>query len=128
MGAARKSGGLRPSSSASDASQSGGSLSEWERTTDVSADNGAMKEGCDRQYGMKLSLLTSHASVCNTMMVRFESGDTVITTPVATLDQLRQRVEAACSAVPQEHIQSLFESTPRSVAAMISKNGGYSGY
>ncbi|GFV87051.1 uncharacterized protein TNCV_5112691 [Trichonephila clavipes] len=30
-----------------------------------------------QQNGMKLSLLTSHASVCNTMMVGFESGDTV---------------------------------------------------
>ncbi|GFU80582.1 transposable element Tc1 transposase [Trichonephila clavipes] len=29
------------------------------------------------QNGMKLSLLTSHASVCNTKMVGFESGDTV---------------------------------------------------
>ncbi|GFW47359.1 hypothetical protein TNCV_335291 [Trichonephila clavipes] len=29
-------------------------------TTDVSAANGAMKEGCGRQNGMKLSLLTSH--------------------------------------------------------------------
>ncbi|GFY10387.1 hypothetical protein TNCV_1462771 [Trichonephila clavipes] len=28
-----------------------------------------MKEGCGRQNGMKLSLLTSHASVCNTTMV-----------------------------------------------------------
>ncbi|GFX86845.1 transposable element Tcb1 transposase [Trichonephila clavipes] len=36
-----------------------------------------MKEGCGRQNGMKLSLLTSHASVCNTTMVGFESGDTV---------------------------------------------------
>ncbi|GFX44460.1 hypothetical protein TNCV_1394811 [Trichonephila clavipes] len=35
-----------------------------------------MKEGCGRQNGMKLSLLTSHASVCNTTMVVFESGDT----------------------------------------------------
>ncbi|GFT11176.1 HTH_38 domain-containing protein [Trichonephila clavipes] len=47
------------------------------RTTDVSADNGAMKEGCGRQNGMKLSLLTSDASVCNITMVVFESGDTV---------------------------------------------------
>ncbi|GFW17225.1 transposable element Tcb1 transposase [Trichonephila clavipes] len=39
-----------------------------------------------------------------------------------------QRVEAAWSAVPQEHIQSLSESMPRSVAAVISNNGGYSGY
>ncbi|GFX11417.1 HTH_38 domain-containing protein [Trichonephila clavipes] len=44
---------------------------------DVSAANGVMKEGCGRQNGMKLSLLTSHASVCNTTMVGFESGDTV---------------------------------------------------
>ncbi|GFV02362.1 uncharacterized protein TNCV_1022901 [Trichonephila clavipes] len=32
---------------------------------------------CGRQNGMKLSLLTSHTSVCNTTMVGFESGDTV---------------------------------------------------
>ncbi|GFW70845.1 HTH_38 domain-containing protein [Trichonephila clavipes] len=42
-----------------------------------SAANGAMKEGCGWQNGMKLSLLTSHASVCNTTMVGFEFGDTV---------------------------------------------------
>ncbi|GFX47450.1 transposable element Tcb1 transposase [Trichonephila clavipes] len=36
-----------------------------------------MKEGCGRQNGMKMSLLTFHASVCNTTMVGFESGDTV---------------------------------------------------
>ncbi|GFV44650.1 transposable element Tcb1 transposase [Trichonephila clavipes] len=34
---------------------------------------------------------------------------TQITPPAATSDQLWQRVEAAWSAVPQEHIQSLFE-------------------
>ncbi|GFX01499.1 HTH_38 domain-containing protein [Trichonephila clavipes] len=45
-------------------------------TTDVSPANGAMK-GCGWQNGMKMSLLTSHASVCNTTMVGFESGDTV---------------------------------------------------
>ncbi|GFX02690.1 transposable element Tcb1 transposase [Trichonephila clavipes] len=39
------------------------------------------------------------------------------TPPAATPDQLWQRVEAAWSAVPQEHIQSLFESMPRRVAA-----------
>ncbi|GFU72610.1 uncharacterized protein TNCV_4838381 [Trichonephila clavipes] len=112
---------------------------------------------------MKLSLLTSHASVCNTTMVGFESGDTVVLrqspdciaslagslsgsfadrkhvdhgcsktdpdyTPAATPDQLWQRVKAAWSAVPQEHIQSLFESMRRRVAAVISINGGYSGY
>ncbi|GFW58083.1 HTH_38 domain-containing protein [Trichonephila clavipes] len=52
-------------------------LSARRNTTDVSATNGAMKERCGRQNGMKLSLLTSHASVCNTTMVGFESGDTV---------------------------------------------------
>ncbi|GFU14981.1 uncharacterized protein TNCV_795501 [Trichonephila clavipes] len=35
--------------------------SREDRTTDFSAANGAMKEGCGRQNGMKLSLLTSHA-------------------------------------------------------------------
>ncbi|GFU09425.1 transposable element Tcb1 transposase [Trichonephila clavipes] len=53
---------------------------------------------------------------------------TQITPPAATADQLWQRVEAAWSAVSQEHIQSLFESMPRRVAAAISNNGGYSGY
>ncbi|UYV60381.1 hypothetical protein LAZ67_1001002 [Cordylochernes scorpioides] len=42
---------------------------------------------------------------------------TQITSPAATPDQLWQRVEAASSAVPQEHIQSLFKSMPRRVAA-----------
>ncbi|GFT66883.1 transposable element Tcb1 transposase [Trichonephila clavipes] len=53
---------------------------------------------------------------------------TQIAPPAATPDKLWQRVEAAWSAVPQEHIQSLFESMPRRVAAVISNNGGYSGY
>ncbi|GFX34923.1 transposable element Tcb1 transposase [Trichonephila clavipes] len=53
---------------------------------------------------------------------------TQITLPAATPDQLWQRVEAAWSDVPQEHIQSLVESMPRRVAAVISNNGGYSGY
>ncbi|GFU12057.1 hypothetical protein TNCV_2095271 [Trichonephila clavipes] len=35
---------------------------------------------------------------------------TPITPSAATPDQLWQRVEAAWSTVPQEHIQSLFES------------------
>ncbi|GFW80891.1 transposable element Tcb1 transposase [Trichonephila clavipes] len=51
-----------------------------------------------------------------------------ITPPATTPDQLWQRVKAAWSAVPQEHIQSLFESKPRRVAAVISNNGGYSSY
>ncbi|GFX32669.1 transposable element Tcb1 transposase [Trichonephila clavipes] len=50
------------------------------------------------------------------------------TLPAAPPDQLWQRGEAAWSAVPQEHIQSLFESMPRRVAAVISNNGVYSGY
>ncbi|GFV00698.1 transposable element Tcb1 transposase [Trichonephila clavipes] len=49
-----------------------------------------------------------------------------ITPPAATPGQLWQRVEAAWSAVPHEHIQGLFESMPRRVAAVISNNGGYS--
>ncbi|GFW84816.1 transposable element Tcb1 transposase [Trichonephila clavipes] len=49
---------------------------------------------------------------------------TQITPPAATPDQLWQRVEAAWSAVPHEHIQSLFESIPKRVAAVISNNGG----
>ncbi|GFU52110.1 transposable element Tcb1 transposase [Trichonephila clavipes] len=53
---------------------------------------------------------------------------TMITPPSATPDQLWQLLEAAWSAVPQEHIQSLFESMPKRVAVVISNNGGYSGY
>ncbi|UYV70138.1 hypothetical protein LAZ67_7001946, partial [Cordylochernes scorpioides] len=45
---------------------------------------------------------------------------TQITSPAATPDQLWQRVESAWSAVTQEHIQSLFESMPRRVAANAS--------
>ncbi|GFW72269.1 transposable element Tcb1 transposase [Trichonephila clavipes] len=51
-----------------------------------------------------------------------------ITPPSSTPDQLWQRKEAAWSAEPQEPIQSLFESMPRRVAAVISNNGDYSGY
>ncbi|GFS88954.1 HTH_38 domain-containing protein [Trichonephila clavipes] len=46
--------------------------------TDVSTINGAMKEGYVWQNGMKLSLLTSNASVCNTTKFGIESGDTVV--------------------------------------------------
>ncbi|GFS68712.1 transposable element Tcb1 transposase [Trichonephila clavipes] len=53
---------------------------------------------------------------------------TQIAPPAATPDQLWQRAQAVWSAVPQEHIQSLFESMPRRVAVVISNNGGYSGY
>ncbi|GFT30869.1 hypothetical protein TNCV_1682561 [Trichonephila clavipes] len=41
-----------------------------------------------------------------------------ITPPAAIPDQLWQTVEAAWSAEPQEYIQSIFESMPRSVAAI----------
>ncbi|GFV64528.1 transposable element Tcb1 transposase [Trichonephila clavipes] len=53
---------------------------------------------------------------------------TQVTPPSVPPDQLWQRVEAAWSAVPQEHFKSLFESMPRRMAAVISNNGGYSGY
>ncbi|GFX03952.1 transposable element Tcb1 transposase [Trichonephila clavipes] len=48
---------------------------------------------------------------------------TQITPPASTPDQLWQRVEPARSAVPQEQFQSLFESVPRRVAAVISITG-----
>ncbi|KFM67327.1 Transposable element Tcb1 transposase, partial [Stegodyphus mimosarum] len=51
-----------------------------------------------------------------------------ITSQAATSDQLCQCMDVACSAVPQEHIQSFFESIPRCVAVVISNNGSYSGY
>ncbi|GFV27640.1 transposable element Tcb1 transposase [Trichonephila clavipes] len=50
-----------------------------------------------------------------------------ITPPAVTPDQLWQRVEAALSAVPQEHFYSLFESMPMRVAMLNSKKGGYTG-
>ncbi|GFU93061.1 transposable element Tcb1 transposase [Trichonephila clavipes] len=50
---------------------------------------------------------------------------TQITSPAAPPDQPWQRVETTWSTVPQEHIESLFESMPRRVAALISNNGGY---
>ncbi|GFW91533.1 transposable element Tcb1 transposase [Trichonephila clavipes] len=49
---------------------------------------------------------------------------TQITPLAATSDQLWQLVEAAWSAVPKTHMQSIFESMPRRVAAVISNNGG----
>ncbi|GFV55323.1 transposable element Tcb1 transposase [Trichonephila clavipes] len=51
-----------------------------------------------------------------------------ITPLAATPDQPWEHVEVAWSAVPQEHMQSLFESMPRRVTAVISNNGGYSDY
>ncbi|GFT49577.1 transposable element Tcb1 transposase [Trichonephila clavipes] len=58
----------------------------------------------------------------------FQQGLTQITPPAATPDKLCQRVKTAWSSVPQEHTQSLFESMPRRVQAVISNNDGYSGY
>ncbi|GFX34348.1 transposable element Tcb1 transposase [Trichonephila clavipes] len=53
---------------------------------------------------------------------------TQITPPAPAPDQLWRRVEAAWSAVPQEHIQSLFKSIRKRVAVVISNNDGYSEY
>ncbi|GFT90361.1 transposable element Tcb1 transposase [Trichonephila clavipes] len=53
---------------------------------------------------------------------------TQIIPPATTPNKLRVRVEAAWSDVPQEHIRSLLESMSRRVRAVISNNGGYSGY
>ncbi|GFU38309.1 transposable element Tcb1 transposase [Trichonephila clavipes] len=60
--------------------------------------------------------------------IGYHSRTPLVRIAAATPDQLWQRVEAAWSSVPQEHIQSIFESMPRRVAAVISNNGGYSGY
>ncbi|GFT21733.1 transposable element Tcb1 transposase [Trichonephila clavipes] len=72
--------------------------------------------------------LTPDLSPIDNMRFMVAQRLTQITPLAVTPDQLWQRVEAAWSAVPQEHIQSLFESMPRRVAAVISNNGGYSGY
>ncbi|GFX21834.1 hypothetical protein TNCV_2311131 [Trichonephila clavipes] len=52
-----------------------------------------------------------------------ETADGIRIGVAATPDQLWQRVKAAWSAVPQEHIQSLFELMPRRVEAVFSNNG-----
>ncbi|GFU05253.1 transposable element Tcb1 transposase [Trichonephila clavipes] len=85
-----------------------------------------------QRYISKIELLPWPArcpdfSPIENMWSRVAQRLTQITPPAATPDQLWQRVEAAWSAVPQEHIQSLFESMPRRVT-VISNNGGYSGY
>ncbi|GFX36332.1 hypothetical protein TNCV_4932451 [Trichonephila clavipes] len=85
-----------------------------------------------------LCLLTNPFSACSITMIGFEFGDTVIellpwpacspyllpiknafsmlaqrlawdTSPAATPDQIWQYVEDVCIAVPQRHIQSLFD-------------------
>ncbi|GFX63828.1 uncharacterized protein TNCV_5032971 [Trichonephila clavipes] len=48
---------------------------------------------------------------------------TQITHLAATPDQLWQRMEAAWSAVPQEHIQSLFESMPKRILGPKCNDG-----
>ncbi|GFX66934.1 transposable element Tc3 transposase [Trichonephila clavipes] len=50
---------------------------------------------------------------------------TQITPPAATLDHLWQRGEAAWSAVPPEHIQSLFESMPMRVVAVNTESSEF---
>ncbi|GFX21375.1 transposable element Tcb1 transposase [Trichonephila clavipes] len=67
----------------------------------------------------------------NSCLMHRHTGPTpgiMITPPAFTPDQIWQRVEDAWSAVPQKHIQSLFVSMPRRLAAVISNDGGYSGY
>ncbi|GFU44517.1 transposable element Tcb1 transposase [Trichonephila clavipes] len=82
--------------------------------------------------GIMIELLPSPArspdlSLIENMWYMVAQRLTLITPSAATPDQLWQRVEASSSSVPQEYIQSLFESMPRHVAAVISNNGGYFG-
>ncbi|GFV03996.1 uncharacterized protein TNCV_916211 [Trichonephila clavipes] len=48
--------------------------------------------------------------------------------PTATQGELWQYVKAAWTDVPQGYIQSLFDSEPRHVAAVIANNGVYTNY
>ncbi|MBJ4999813.1 IS630 family transposase [Salmonella enterica subsp. enterica serovar Hadar] len=48
--------------------------------------------------------------------------------PVTTVDELWHSVEAAWTAVPVHAIQSLFDSMPRRITAVIAARGGCSGY
>ncbi|UYV70700.1 hypothetical protein LAZ67_8000300 [Cordylochernes scorpioides] len=52
---------------------------------------------------------------------------TQITSPAATPDQLWQRVEAAWSAIPQEHIQTTKRNTMESNGPKESLNGSLKG-
>ncbi|PRD35571.1 UNVERIFIED_CONTAM: hypothetical protein NCL1_11194 [Trichonephila clavipes] len=45
-------------------------------------------------------------------------------TPVTTVDELWNGVEAAWSSVPVHAIQSLFDSIPRRITAIITARGG----
>lgn len=49
-------------------------------------------------------------------------------TPVTTVDELWLRAEAAWASVPVHAIQSLYDSMPRRIRAVITARGGYSGY
>ncbi|GFT41024.1 transposable element Tcb1 transposase [Trichonephila clavipes] len=72
--------------------------------------------------------LSPDLSLIEKMCPRVAQRLTQVTPLASTTDQLWQRVEAAWSDVPQEHMQSLFESMPKRVKAVIYNNGGYSGY
>ncbi|GFU49885.1 transposable element Tcb1 transposase [Trichonephila clavipes] len=49
-------------------------------------------------------------------------------TAVTTVDELWHRVEAARASVPEHSIQSLFDSMPRHISAVIIARGGCSEY
>ncbi|GFW64954.1 hypothetical protein TNCV_392201 [Trichonephila clavipes] len=49
-------------------------------------------------------------------------------TPVPTVDELWHRIEAAWASVPVCAIQSLFDSIPKRISAVISARGGCSRY
>ncbi|GFU79419.1 hypothetical protein TNCV_871901 [Trichonephila clavipes] len=108
------------------------------------------KCGHGERKGTSLGLLTNPASACSITMVGFEFGNTVFyrsianrkrvvhacaqrlawdTPPDAAPDQLWQYLEAAWRLLkPEGYIQSLSDSMPRRVAAVIVNNGGYTNY
>ncbi|GFW54353.1 hypothetical protein TNCV_3703131 [Trichonephila clavipes] len=49
-------------------------------------------------------------------------------TPVTTVDELFHRVEAAWASVPVHTIQSVFDSMPMRISAVITARVGCSGY
>ncbi|GFX33367.1 hypothetical protein TNCV_812291 [Trichonephila clavipes] len=49
-------------------------------------------------------------------------------TPVTKIDELWHHVEAAWASVPVHIIQSLSDSMPRRISALITARGGCSGY
>ncbi|GFT57697.1 nucleic-acid-binding protein from transposon X-element [Trichonephila clavipes] len=82
-----------------------------------------MKEKCERQNGMKLSLLTRHPSVCNTTMVGFESGDTMErgcrTVALRTATLVLHRV-LCCPSLPSHHCDVLSAPNSNSKRALYS--------